>query len=49
MIHIIISFVFCFGMAVTTILIFEPDRVRKDVLVVSCLAIVIFSVVSYGP
>ena len=35
-------------MAVTSILILEPDRVRKDVLVVACLAIFIFSVVSYG-
>ena len=35
-------------MAVTSILILEPDRVRKDVLVVTRLAIFIFSVVSYG-
>ena len=35
-------------MTVTTILIFEPDRVRKDVLVVACLATFIFSLVSYG-
>ena len=35
-------------MAVTSILILEPDRVRKDVLLVACLAIFIFSVVSYG-
>ena len=47
-IHIIISFVFCFFMAVTTILMFEPDRVRKIVLVVSCIATFIFSVVWHG-
>ena len=39
---------FWFVMAVTTILMFEPDRVRKDVLVVSCLATFISSLVSYG-
>ena len=47
-IHITISNVVWFVMAVTTILIVEPDKVRKDVLVVSCLATFIFSVVSYG-
>ena len=34
--------------AVTTILIFEPDRVRKDILVVPCLDLSIFSSVSNG-
>ena len=47
-IHIIISFVFCFFMAVTTILMFEPDRIRKIVLVVSRIATFMFSVVSHG-
>jgi len=35
-------------MAVKRILILEMDRVSKDVLVVACLAIFIFLVVSYG-
>ena len=34
-------------MPVTTILIFEQDSVKKDVLVVSCLAIFILLSVSY--
>ena len=35
---------FTVTIAVTTILIFEPDRVRKDILVVPCLDLSIFLV-----
>ena len=35
-------------MAVTTILIFETDRVKKDVLFVACLASLIFWLISNG-
>ena len=46
-IHIIISFFFCFFISVTTILMFKPDRVRKIVLVVFRIATFILSVVSH--
>ena len=47
-IHIVIALAFWYVVPVTTILIFEPYRVRKDVLVVACLVTFIFLSVSNG-